>query len=111
MGRLRMLQPTIALLDTRTALPIAATKAPKPTDPFYGSIEHKRWRQEVARRAGYRCEWPGCDKAGKYSDHVIERKDDPSRELDPSNGMFLCSVHHGQKTAAVRSQRRGSAKG
>lgn len=106
MARLTTLKPRIQVLDTRTAKP-----APKEADAYYQTPEHKAWREQVLRRAGYRCEWvengQRCEKAAPhrlFADHILERKDGGA-DLDPANGQCLCGTHHSLKTAAERAKR------
>jgi hypothetical protein len=94
---MKLLGPRVRTLDMRTVKP-----KPKFGDAFYSS---KIWLALVARlkveRFGSidaaRCEDPGCavpgGRGGKvYGDHVVERRDDPSREIEPSNVLFRCPV-------------------
>ncbi len=78
----------------------------KEADPHYLRPEHRAWREEVLRRAGWRCQHPGCGRADcrLFADHIIELRDggDP---LDPANGQALCGSHHTLKTAAERAKR------
>lgn len=102
MTRITMLRPRVAALDMAVAPP-----PPKQTESHYGTPEHKAWAAEVIRRAGGRCQ----DRAhqGRHgrlvADHIIERRDDPSRQLDPSNGMARCWACHTRKTNAERANR------
>ncbi|MHC2016331.1 HNH endonuclease signature motif containing protein [Methylobacterium sp. CM6247] len=108
MPRLTTLKPRLGTLDTRTAIP-----TPKVADAELLTPEHAAWRQEVLKRAGWKCQWPGCAAHGRrggvrlYADHIVERRDggDP---LDPRNGQALCPPHHGRKTAAERARRMGA---
>lgn len=106
MPKLRTMQPSIRTIDTRTVKP-----APKRADADLLTLEHRAWRAEVLRRAGYRCEEVEGGRrcavrspARLFADHIVERRDggDP---LDPSNGRCLCGSHHTRKTAAVRAAR------
>ncbi|MBA9066986.1 hypothetical protein FHR71_000716 [Methylobacterium sp. RAS18] len=109
MARLTTLAPRLGTLDTRTARP-----ALKTADPELLTPEHKAWRQEVLKRAGWKCQAPGCAVHGRrggvrlYADHIIERLDggDP---LDPKNGQALGPSHHQKKTAAERARRMGKS--
>jgi 5-methylcytosine-specific restriction enzyme A len=98
MLRLTTLGVRVTTLDTRTVKP-----QPKQTDPHYLSPQHRRWRADVLRRAGYRCEKCGAD--GKlYADHIVELKDGGA-PLDPANGRALCHSCHQRKTAEARAER------
>jgi hypothetical protein len=112
---MKLLGPTTRQLDMRTVRP-----KPKVGDAFYSS---KEWLALVARLkverfgsiAAARCEDQTCEvpggRGGKvYGDHVVERRDDPSRELDPGNVLFRCPVCHGRKTIEARAARYGVSK-
>lgn len=109
MARIRTLQPLVPKSDGRTVPPPAKT-----ADPHYLSGEHKAWRAQVLRNAGFRCQWidagTRCAKAAPhhrlFADHIKERQDggDP---LDPANGQCLCGQHHSLKTAKERAKRFG----
>lgn len=43
------------------------------------------------------CKRQGIIQIAKHVHHVIERKRDPSRELDPTNLESLCVACHGSK--------------
>lgn len=94
-------------------LPPLVPTAPKQADADLGTAAHREWREEVKRRAGYRCEDPQHDsqwpRSGPgvqlYADHIEERQDAPHRALDPLNGMCRCARCHGWKTADARVER------
>jgi len=104
MAKLAMLKPMVATLDTSIARPL-----PKQTDPHYGTPEHKRWAADVIKRDGGVCRDPEHrgprDGLRVVADHVIERKDDPARQLDVSNGLTRCWACHTRKTARARAER------
>lgn len=100
-----MVKPRVATLDTRSAKP-----PPKEVDPFYLTPEHQAWRAEVIARAhGYcqdtQCKTPNRKPSRLFADHVIERRDDPSKHLDPNNGRAVCGSCHSRKTARERAKR------
>ncbi len=97
MPRLPTLRGRVATLDTRAAKP-----PPKEPDPHYLTKEHRQWRAEVLRRAGYSCEKCGARGVKLYADHITELKDggDP---LGP--GQALCHSCHGKKTNTERAKR------
>ena len=105
MPRLTTLAPRLGTLDTRTARP-----AQKVADPELLTPEHKAWRHEVLKRAGWKCQAPGCIAHGRrggvrlYVDHIVERRDGGA-VLDPANGQALCAKHHSEKTAQARTVR------
>lgn len=79
---------------------------PKVVDPHYQSDEHKAWRAAVIRRAGGRCQAPGCGRTGErlFADHIVELKDGGA-PFDLSNGQALCGGCHTAKTARARKAR------
>ena len=105
MPRLTTIKPALTALDTRTARP-----PPKTADAELATPEHQAWRLEVLKRAGWKCQGPGCDKHGRrggvrlYADHIAERRDGGDA-LDPANGQALCPSCHGRKTAQERARR------
>jgi hypothetical protein len=106
MAKLKTLGPSVRTMDTRTVKPL-----PKRADPELLTPEHRAWRAEVLRRAGYRCEQIERGKrcevrepARLFADHVVERRDGGA-PLDPANGRCLCGSHHTRKTAAARAAR------
>lgn len=102
----RTIRPSIATVDMRSARPIE-----KRADPELLTPEHRAWRAEVLRRAGYQCEavenGRRCRVAAParlFADHKKERKDGGA-PLDPANGACMCGRHHSLKTAAERAKR------
>lgn len=107
MTRIPILRPLVPRSSGFTVQPL-----PKQVDPHYLTEEHKAWREQVLRNAGYRCEWVDdgkrCSKAAPasrmFADHIVERRDGGDA-LDPANGQCLCGAHHTRKTAAARAER------
>lgn len=106
MSKLKTMRPSLRTIDTRTVKPPA-----KRADPELLTAEHKLWREQVLRNAGYRCEHVEggrrCEvsaPARLFADHIRERRDGGAR-LDPANGQCLCGKHHTLKTAAARAER------
>ena len=106
MSKLKTMRPSLRAIDTRTVKPPA-----KRADPELLTAEHKAWREQVLRNAGYRCEHVErgrrCEvraPARLFADHIRERRDGGAR-LDPANGQCLCGKHHSLKTAAARAAR------
>jgi hypothetical protein len=106
MGKLKTISSGIRSIDTRTTRPL-----PKQADPELLTEAHRRWRSEVLRRAGFRCEAVDGGKrctvrppARLFADHIIERRDGGDA-LDPSNGQCLCGSHHTRKTTIIRAAR------
>jgi 5-methylcytosine-specific restriction protein A len=86
-------QPTYEQCDTRLA-----------DRRFYASA---RWRKlraiHIASEPCCRhCMAEGVVKVGEHVDHIVPRKVDPSRELDPTNLQTLCLVHHTIKSNCSR---------
>lgn len=104
MTRIRILGPRLGTARTQVR------PMPKQTDPHYQSPEHKAWAAEVFKRAGGRCQAPGCPKFSPehrmFADHIVERQDGGA-DLDPANGQLLCGAHHSAKTARARALRAG----
>ena len=106
--RLKTLGPRLKPIDTRTVRP-----PPKVVEDYYSSAEHKEWRLQVMSRAGWRCQkivdGRRCERKSPqhrmFADHIIERRDDPSKSLDLENGMCLCGSHHTEKTHAEAVKR------
>lgn len=108
MARLRILGPRLSSAPSRVR------PMPKVADAHYLTPEHKAWAAEVFKRAGGRCQAPGCLKAAPehrmFADHIVERKDGGAA-LALSNGQLLCGSHHSEKTAKARAARAGDRVG
>lgn len=93
----------------RSAAPQRLRTPPKEADPQYRDPRHAEWAREVVRRAGGRCQWPGCTKAAPahrmVADHIVELKDGGAR-FDPANGQCLCVEHNTKKGVEARTARR-----
>ena len=105
------------LKTVKIGLPVAAHQRiappPKVTDAVYLTPEYRRWRAEVIRRAGGRCEARDdagmrCTKAAPihrmFADHRVELRDGGAVH-DVLNGQCLCGAHHTAKTARARAER------
>src|SRR5215204_950468 len=99
-SRLATLKPRLATADLRAVKP-----EPKQADAELQTPEHRAWRAQALKRAGYACETCGRKDGRLFADHVIERRDG-GRLLDPFNAKILCASCHGLKTAAARAARR-----
>lgn len=88
-------------MDTRTCPP-----RPKQPDAELSTEAHRKWRQEVLRRANFACQKCGASGSTNrlYADHIKERRDGGAL-LDVSNGQCLCPPCHQKKTAAERARR------
>src|SRR5262245_53036956 len=111
---MRMLQPAVRTLDTRTI-----KRPSKVLDPFYNTPQFIGWRTEIIARAGRRCEH--VDKQGRrctkgwpqhrvYADHIIELRDG-GPPFDARNGQCLCAAHHESKTYLARQRRNSTWSG
>src|SRR5262245_36025812 len=111
---MRMLQPAVRTLDTRTI-----KRPSKVLDPFYNTPAFAIFRAQVINRAGRRCEH--VDKQGRrctkgwpqrrvYADHIIELRD-AGNPFDPNNGQCLCASHHESKTCLARQHRNSAWSG
>lgn len=109
MAKVRILGPLVPRSSGFTVKP-----QPKQADPHYLTDEHRAWREQVLRKAGYRCEWvekgERCTKAEPkhrmFADHIKERADGGA-PFDPANGQCFCGAHHSIKTARARAARHG----
>ena len=54
------------------------------------------WQQIIKKRAGERCEYPGCNKSNGKLDahHVFSKGTFKHLKFDPDNGICLCVNHH-----------------
>ncbi len=52
------------------------------------------WQKCVKARAGYKCEYWGCNKTEYLNAHHIFSRSRNSTKYDIQNGMCLCSGHH-----------------
>ena len=107
-ARLSTLRPKVATVFTGAARPL-----PKETDAALLTPEHKRWREVVCARAGWRCEHVenghrcGSSRANgdrMIADHVRERADGGAL-YDPNNGQCLCTAHNTAKGLRAREAR------
>lgn len=102
MGLLRTLKTASlkSLKDTKAIGHLPETEA------HLGTKAHRDWRNLIWKRAGGRCQWPGCGRADPrmFADHIVERKDGGAL-TDPANGWLLCSSHHVRKTNQERAKR------
>jgi 5-methylcytosine-specific restriction protein A len=105
--RLTTLRPRVEMASQRL------TPRPKTADPYYLTAEHKAWRAEVCRQAGWRCEavedGRRCEKSRAngdrmFADHIRERSDGGP---DQGPGMCMCGAHHVLKTNRNRRGRHG----
>lgn len=107
---------TLSLGIGRPFDPRSAAPPVKRADAELLTSEHRAWREEVLRRAGYRCEaiegGRRCEKAAPahrmFADHIRERRDGGA-PLDPQNGRCVCGRHHTEKTLAERAKRMRSS--
>jgi len=55
---------------------------------------HKLWREIVFLKAGYKCEYYGCNNEATQPHHVKTKGHCPHLRYDPDNGIALCYYHH-----------------
>lgn len=61
-------------------------------DPVY-----KEWRLEVYKRAGFKCQMPGCNsKRQLQAHHIYKWSTAPSMRYDTANGICLCRTCHSE---------------
>ena len=72
---------------------------------LYETAEYKMFLVEVRTRASFRCQIDGCSKPGREVHHVIRVYDDPSKCIDPENGMFLCLACHRKQHKKEKERR------
>lgn len=92
--------------------PSCEAKKPKrvrngPSDQFYATPAWRKLRNRFIKLHPLcvDCEAEGRITASYIVDHVIERKDDPNRELDWDNLAGLCLQCHNKKSARERARR------
>lgn len=106
--RLRTFVRALSVIDIRCAHPLE-----KQVDAELLTPEHRAWRLEVMRRAGWRCEHieggKRCNRSEPrmFANHIAERKDGGAK-LDPLNGECLCGRHHTLFTNDQRARRMGA---
>ena len=77
-----------------------------PQDPFYSTKKYRQWRDDVLKRAGYRCE--ECRRYGRTNKnglppeattahHKKHREEFPELQYDLENGQALCAKCHNKK--------------
>ena len=58
-------------------------------------VAHRVWREIVLRMYGYKCAICGLDVPELLdAAHIVPWAKDPSKRLDPNNGIALCVLHH-----------------
>lgn len=87
-----------------------------PSDPYYSSAKHRRWREAVLRRAGYLCEEcrrygrvgkDGLPVAATTAHHIKHREEFPELQYLVSNGKALCEKCH-NKAHPEKGKRAGN---
>lgn len=69
-------------------------RAPKNTlKPHRQSPEDSTWSRAVKRRAGYRCQAPGCNHTDIEAAHIFRRWNGATK-FDEENGIALCGWKH-----------------
>lgn len=60
----------------------------------FNDPEYVKWRKEIFKRDGFKCQMPNC-KGKKVQAHHIQRwVDAPLLRYELSNGITLCKYHH-----------------
>jgi hypothetical protein len=59
---------------------------------WYTDTELKIWREEVLKRADYKCEY--CDEEATVAHHTRPKKLEPFSALDPDHGLACCKKCH-----------------
>jgi hypothetical protein len=54
----------------------------------------KMWAQLVKKKAGDKCEYPGCTKTTHLNAHHYYSRRNAATRYDVLNGICLCSYHH-----------------
>lgn len=99
MGRLSA--ATSRLKTAGSTLRVPAKKA----ENFYQSKEWKAAAAKAKKRAGYKCQSPGCSSSYRIiADHIVERKDGGA-DFDQANLQVLCMPCHNTKTAKAKTAR------
>ena len=65
------------------------------TNQQHTSEEYNTWRQEVLKRAEYKCEY--CGEPAEHCHHSRPQKLEPFFSLDPDYGIACCSKCHYEK--------------
>ena len=67
-----------------------------------------RFRKMIFERDAYECQirGPGCTGKAEQLDHIVPRRVDPSRILDPSNARAACSICNGSRSPGTSSPSR-----
>lgn len=77
-----------------------------PQDPFYSTKKYRKWRADVLKRAGFKCEEcrrygrtdeKGLPPAASTAHHIKHREDFPELAYDIENGQALCQKCHNKK--------------
>jgi len=62
---------------------------------YYTTEEYQTFRQEVLKRANYKCEY--CEEEAKHAHHSRPQKLEPFFSLDPDYGISCCKECHYEK--------------
>jgi predicted restriction endonuclease len=61
----------------------------------YREVAYKKWRVDVLKRDGHKCQWMGCKATTKLQCHHIKKwATIPSLRYCVPNGITLCKEHH-----------------
>ena len=65
------------------------------TEEYYTRGEYNIWREEVLKRANYKCEY--CNEKAEHAHHSRPQKLEPFFSLDPDLGIACCEKCHHNK--------------
>jgi len=64
-------------------------------EEYYTTSEYSIWREEVLKRANYKCEY--CEEKAVHVHHIKPQKLEPFFSLDPDFGIACCEKCHYEK--------------
>ena len=57
--------------------------------------QYIKWRKDVYKRDGFKCQWPNCTNNNKLNAHHIKNwASFPGLRFLVANGITLCRYHH-----------------
>lgn len=69
-------------------------RKPGSSDPRRDN-DYKKFRLQVLKRDGYRCQFPGCTSKSRLEvHHIIRWSDNKSLRYNTANGITICRYHH-----------------
>lgn len=84
-------------------------------EQLYRTPEYQQFLKEVRARSSYMCAALRCTRKGRHVHHKIRVYEDPTKAVDPDNGIFLCvpchkKEHKGMKISATPSSKVSASK-